>query len=108
MSDERSISDQGAGPQLKAASIKFSFKSSTGYSTSENWGPGNNGTAPQVLIAAVDEIARIAALYGFGAEVVAAAQDACRRVAVWRDTDVGKEAIAKVSAALPVPVREGV
>ncbi len=69
---------------IKSASVKFSFTSSDGYSKSDTFSVKYGALPRSVLIEAVDEIARIAALYEFGDEVVAAAQDACKRVADWR------------------------
>jgi hypothetical protein len=72
------------GRTLVSASVAFSFRSSDGYGAKDVFSTVNGAEAKAVLIEAVDEIARIAALYEFGDEIVAAAQDACKRVAEWR------------------------
>lgn len=76
-------------PKLKSTTVVFKFATTTGsrseakYSTSNVRPDGSKPTPEEVITEVVDELARVAAIDGYGDKVVAAAQAACKRVEEW-------------------------
>lgn len=75
-----------ADPTLKSASTKLIYTASDGYRC-EMGNNSKHAASPQAaLIGAIDELARVLALFGFEAEARAATESAFQRVAEWRKT----------------------
>lgn len=76
-----------ADPKLERSSVQINYTADDGYSSRCGYasGKGSPGTEPQTaLLGGLEELARIAALFGFEAEARKAVDDALTRVAEWR------------------------
>ena len=78
-----------ADPTLRRASVVIKYTSSDGYRSEvrySNHGALGNPTIPpeNVLLEAIDELARLSELFGFGAEASTAVATAQMRVREWR------------------------
>lgn len=82
-----------ADPTLKRTSVRIKYTGSDGYRAefstkggtgSVNFKSGEEVPPQAALIFALEELARLTALFGFEAEARAAAEGAFARVAEWR------------------------
>lgn len=73
-------------PTLTRSFVDIRYSSSDGYHMSVGFAGG--ATAPvdagEALLSAIDELARIASLFGLETEVKQRTDAACKRVAEWR------------------------
>lgn len=68
---------------LRTANVKINYSATDGFSSRASYGP--RGADPKlVIIEAIDELSRLAELFGFGNKALSAFQDAQERVKVWR------------------------
>lgn len=67
-------------PTLKSTSVRIAYSSSDGYRAESGYGSSKAATPRDALVGAIDELARILALFGFEDEARAAVEDACKRV----------------------------
>jgi hypothetical protein len=77
-----------ADPTLKRSSVTINYAASDGYRSTVNYsnrGRMGREPPPQLpLLEAVDELARLCELFGFGAEASARVDEARARVKAWR------------------------
>lgn len=73
-------------PTLTRSFVDIRYSASDGYHMSTGFkGAVNTPVAPgQALLDAIDELARIASLFGLEADVKQRVADSCQRVAEWR------------------------
>lgn len=73
-------------PTLKTASITIKYTASDGYKMVAQFDGGGkrSATAEDVLLAGIDELARLAALFGLQDKADQMMNEAIRRVANWR------------------------
>lgn len=75
-------------PTLKRASVTINYAASDGYRLTVNYSNrGRMGVSPPPeapLLDAIEELTRIAALFGFGADALDRASQAIGRVHLWR------------------------
>lgn len=71
-------------PTMKSCLIQINFTASDGYSSKAGYSSKRIGSVRQTMATAVDEIARLAELFGFGEDIEAAVKDARIRVKQWK------------------------
>lgn len=80
-------------PTLKRSSVTIGFTASDGYKMQVNYSNrGRMGRFPPPngpLLEAIDELGRLAELFGFGDEAAAKLDEARGRVKAWRAKDSG-------------------
>lgn len=79
---------------FKSTSVRIAYSSSDGYRCESAYSSGRAVTPKAALVDAIDELARILALFGFEDETRAAVEDAFKRVKADRAA-----ALAKVQEA---------
>jgi len=83
-----------ADPTLKRASVKIKYAASDGYLSEVTYSShaiGRTDVPPKdALIEAIDELARLSELFGFGAEASLAVASAQMRVREWRAAQEAK------------------
>jgi hypothetical protein len=72
-------------PTIKSASVRIAYSSSDGYRAETGFGSNRAPTPQAAMLDAIDELARILALFGFGDDAQAAVSDACSRVKADRE-----------------------
>lgn len=73
-------------PTLKSASVQLIYRASDGYRMTTGFSSRMAETPSATLLAAIDELARVLALFGFEEEARSAVDDACNRVKANRRT----------------------
>lgn len=73
-------------PTLTKARVDISYSSSDGYQMQAIFSGSDSAllTSDETILGAIDELARIASLFGLEAEVNQRTDAACKRVAEWR------------------------
>lgn len=71
-------------PKLKSASVRMIYTSTDGYRAETGFSSRQAATPQEALLGAIDELARVLALFGFADEAQAAVTDACERVKAHR------------------------
>lgn len=73
-------------PTLTRSFVDIRYSSSDGYHMSVGFSGGATAPVPpgEALLSAIDELARIASLFGLEADVKQRVADSCQRVAEWR------------------------
>lgn len=72
-------------PQLKRVTVKIGYSTDDSFSSDATYITKKGASLPKdVLLIAIDELSRLAALYGYGDEAKDAFDDAQRRVAEWK------------------------
>lgn len=73
-------------PTLTRSFVDIRYSSSDGYHMSVGFRGGATAPVPpgEALLSAIEELARICALFGLEAEVKQRTDAACKRVAGWR------------------------
>lgn len=75
-----------SAPTLKSASVQLIYRASDGYRMTTGFSSRMADTTSATLIAAIDELARVLALFGYEEEARSAVDDACNRVKADRRT----------------------
>lgn len=74
-----------ADPKLTSAQVRLIYRADDGYRNETGWSSFNGAGTPQsVLLEALEELARITALFGLEVEAAQRFHDARVRVADWR------------------------
>lgn len=71
-------------PTLTRFSLDMGYTASDGYSMKVGYASGKQATPEAAILDALDELTRIAALFGYGDQAAARSAAAIKRVADWR------------------------
>lgn len=75
-----------SAPTLKSASVQLIYRASDGYRMTTGFSSRMAETPQATLLGAIDELARVLAVFGYEEEARSAVDDACNRVKTDRRT----------------------
>lgn len=67
-------------PKLKSCSVRITYSATDGYRSEVGFGSNRASSPHAALLDAIDELARVLALFGFADEACTAVAQACNRV----------------------------